>query len=564
MSAENTEEFDKFLRDNEEREGRARRALAQLLDGQREKAGHVFALRAEMGITKSYITSVPFSWVKDHISFAADLPLFEKHSDKDSKKIAVNEGTVELLQQRAPDWRRQRPMSVYLAARDNHKFPPLLVVCYQKWTYQDRDASDNWGLDERAVKDSIPAVMLDSRGCFVDIEDNGTSYYALDGQHRLMAIKGLSDLIEKDRIYSLDRDGKPGKSEITLDTVVESVVNRRRKRGEEDLDKTKIRSEIRERMEETIGLEIIPAVQKGETRQEAVERLRQIFVDVNEHAKPPNTGDNIKLDSSNGFRIVARHVMVSHELLKDGKTAEDSANLSETSSKYTTLHELAEIARKYLRQLEGFNEWEFPMLGRSEYGLMRPSEEEINEGRSALMLYFDALSKLPSHAWFLRAMEQDRRKLRTKGKDEDPSTDNILFRPIAQSAFAEAVGEILRETNTPPSQYGEKLSGIVSELSKREKEGMLQLRNRKSPWFGVLCDAVSENMKRDRKSQQLCQQMFVYLLHGKSGEDIEKLRENFAKSRMTDSEEKGREKGVALDGKTVLLAQIQLPVPWRK
>ncbi len=561
MNKKNNENLDKFLQENEEQEERARHAFTQLLDRQREKAGRLFALRAEMGVTKSYITSVPFSWVRDNILFAAALPLFEGNSDKDSKKVAINEGTVELLQQREPDWRRQRPMSVYLAERDNHKFPPMLVVCYQKWAYQERDESDNWGIDGKALKDSIPATMLDSNGCFFDIRDNGTSYYALDGQHRLMAIKGLADLIDKERIYSLGKNGKPGKSEITLGAVVDSIIERRCKQGDDNLDRTKIHSEVRERMKETIGLEIIPAVQKGETREEAVRRLRQIFVDVNEQAKPPSKGDNIMLDNSNGFRIVARQVMVAHNLLKD-KTAVMQRQLAESSPLYTTLQELAAVAEKYLRQT-GFLDWKIPTLDVREFGSIRPSEDEIEEGKLALMEYFNALATLPSHMRFMRAKEENRHKLRETVEAGDPEpmlVDNILFRPIAQSALAEAMGEILSESETPKNQYKQKLDSIVKELSKRELEGMLQLRNRKSPWFGVLCDAVDENMRRGGKYQNLCQKMFVYLLHGKNDEENAALRKEFADARVTDPD---NNKGIASNGDTVPLDEIQLPNPWR-
>ena len=46
-------------------------------------------------------------------------------------------------------------------------------------------------------------------------------------------------------------------------------------------------------MDETISVEYLPAVIKGETREKAVQRVRSIFVAVNSYARKTDKGENI-------------------------------------------------------------------------------------------------------------------------------------------------------------------------------------------------------------------------------------------------------------------------------
>lgn len=571
MSKEN--DIDKLLQEEEERDARRRNALAALLDEQREKAGHVFALKAHMGITESYIASVSLSWVESNIKFAADLPLFKGKSDPNSKQVSIDKDTTEFLQQRAPDWRRQLPMSVYLAERDNHKFPALLVVCYQDWAYQPPHKSNNWGADKRAIKHSLPIVPLDSDGFFLDIADKQTLYYALDGQHRLMAIKGFRELLANRELYERDKQGKQKKYCVTLQgeesdsAVINSIVEQRRRLGKGSIDENEILKELQNRMNETIGIEIIPAVQKGETQEEAVTRLRQIFVDVNERAKLPSKGDNIMLDNSNGFRVVARRIMVSHNLLDENKTSVTQPQLPETSECYTTLQGLVEITENYLGKIE-YAHWGTPLFGKKDFGYMRPPEEDIRKGIATMAEYFNALAELPSHVRFVQAIKEDRWQLRSNEPiEDDPSPmilDNVLFRPIVQSALASAIGDILEKGEIPEGEIPEKLADIVARMSKQEQRGMLQLRNAKSPWFGVLCDPVDKKMPMRRQGfyKELCQRLFFYLLHGLEEPDKEELRKDFAESRKTGKDEKENEIGTNMKGESVQLSEIKLPNRW--
>ena len=57
-------------------------------------------------------------------------------------------------------------------------------------------------------------------------------------------------------------------------------------------------------MQETIPVEYLPAIIKGETKEESKARLRSIFVSINKYAKPPTKGEIGALEENDGFFIV--------------------------------------------------------------------------------------------------------------------------------------------------------------------------------------------------------------------------------------------------------------------
>ena len=264
-----------------QREEQDKQALSLLLEQQREKAGHLLTLQIPMGEIFSFITSVDLRWVAERVHFAADLPMFKGKSDAKSKGIKIDESTIAIIQQRKPDWQRQLEMTAYLAIRKHHKFPPLLLVGCQDWVYD--EGAEEWGVDNRAMQDSITVTPMDSKGSYCDLDFIGTRFYALDGQHRLMAIIGLRDLLTKGALYESKTGGEPARASITRDGIIEQI---HRLTNE---DEGTIHNRLEGLMDERIGIEIMPAVSHGETYREALARLRQTFVDVN--AKKLTTGE---------------------------------------------------------------------------------------------------------------------------------------------------------------------------------------------------------------------------------------------------------------------------------
>ena len=274
----NKQNPDQVIDDVIQMEERNRQALSLLLALQREKDGHLLALGTRMGEIPSFVTSVTLAWVAQNIYFAGDLPIFKGKVDKTTKKSFMDENIYDDIQQRQLDWRRQLPMALYLATRRNHKFLPLLVVGCQDWVYDNN--AEQWGLDKRAMQNSHTAISLEPKANYFDLDTKNTKYYALDGQHRLMAILGLHELLTKGKLFSLDANGKPEpKRFITRETIYAQA---QKENGE---DEYTVHNRLEGLMSESIGIEIIPAVVTGETYEEAIFRLRDTFLVVNENTR---------------------------------------------------------------------------------------------------------------------------------------------------------------------------------------------------------------------------------------------------------------------------------------
>lgn len=527
-------------------------ALRKLLDDLHNKKGHFLAVSANMGKSNSYISSQSLNWFANNVRFAAEQPMeeFREYRDEQGKRIKVNKKTLAQLSQRAPDWRRQIVMATYLSVREHRKFPPVLLVAYQDWIFYPN--SENWGPDKRALEDSVTCKPLDSENLIVDFSESGTQFYALDGQHRLMGVKGLRELLDGN-LRQKTKEGKIGKTLVTIDDILPYAP--------EGMSSEKFKSELQKILEEKIGLEIVPAVKQGETKEEAFERLRKIFVDVNQNARKLEIGELALLDETDGFCIVARRVMVSHPLFRDRNSSDDellveikSGQLGEKSDNYTTLQALVEIAKLYLGQLDDFAEWKNEVCDVKGAGLLRPSDEQLKEGEKKLSAYFDAIGTLPSH----KRMTQGKPVSAIRSSEGD-GHDNILFRPITQEALADAIGALERERGITPEE-------VIKKLGRKDNsdEFNLRLTHPASPFFGILCDPIDKKMRRHEKHKKLAAKMFMYLLGGgiKEDADQEQLRKEVFESRRNTTEGEKPATAIGYDGHVKGEESFQLPPTW--
>ena len=514
----------------------------ELLDGVIDRKNKYLAISTKMGGNKSYITSVGLDWFSN-IHFASDLDILKEHRGEQSKSIEINSDTLDILSQRKPDLRRQLVMTVYLAIREYHKFPPALLVAYQDWILDPNH--DNWGMDGRALQDSIIHEPLDSRGSVVNLDHKDTRFYALDGQHRLMAIRGLRDLIQGN-LFKKDKYGKADKQIITLAKVMQH--------NEEDkMDENTIKQKLISIMEdEKIGVEIIPAVQRGETRNEAFMRLRAIFVDVNQNAKRPEKGELALLDEDDGFSIVARRMMISHELFHDSDSLRvdgKSSQLNEKSEYYTTLQAIINMAKAYLGEQKGFKHWKDEVCDVKGAGLLRPDDKELEKGRNKLSEYFDAIKNLPSHKRMLQG---------TSAGEIRSGEAHVLFRPIAQEALAKAIGELEREKGLSPQDICKKLA-----TKDDIKFSDLKLNDPASPFYGVLWDPVSGTMRKQSRYMSLAAKVFCYFLSAAmKDKQRESLKEAVFNSRRFTPNGVDQAKATGLDGNPTTLDEFELPNPW--
>ena len=543
--------LDDQIEDLTQVENKRRRTLRNLLEWVGSLKGKLIAKPTKMGSSESFITSVSVNWIDQYVSYAKDLPIFKEYISEESRRISINDTTLVYLQQREPDFRRQLPMALYLAMRPHHKFGPLIIVAYKDWVYN-RDANE-WGPDGRAMESSLTYQFLDNSFSIVELDVRNTSYFALDGQHRLMAIKGLKMLLDNGRLEARREDGTITNKSITRDEIEQYYVD--------NSDSLGIKPEqLQSLLNEEIGVEIIPAVQSGETYEEATSRLRNIFVDVNENAKPLQKGETELLDENNGFRIAARTIMTKHELFRRGTSVRvntKAPNVTEYSDDYTSLSAIVEISEHYLRQKKNFSSWKTPILDTPALGYLRPEDDEIEKALSVLQEYFDALATLPSHRKMIQGTSIKQLRSREKQGEEGGGQDNILFWPIAQVALAKAISYLQEESNLD-------IGKTMTTIGKYEDKGYLKLRSKFNPWFGVLCDPVSERLRIAKSHQGLCEEMFKYLLGGGIDDpEREELRFKFFKARQIGAEVNNEQRAYNLSGMlTEFNDDFQLPNPW--
>ena len=283
------------------------------------------------------------------------------------------------------------------------------------------------------------------------------------------------------------------------------------------------------------------------------------------------------MERNDGFRIVAHAVMNQHELLnaRYGLKVETEASwISDNSPYYTTLDALVRIAQEYLGAKPEFERWNDAVLalkGGHGSGLPRPSNDQIEKGRVALTEYFDALAKLTSHKSMLVRFRTDGLngedhcnlgksppELRqSRPKHPCARDDNILFRPISQVALARAIAELQKRN-------GLGLKEAINCLFAKERRGGLCLRSKMAPWFGILCDTVHGEVRRQKRFEDLCVEMMVYLLGGGFADDEarrEKLRDDFFEARRgpTDGNEP---MAYDLSGRLKIREEFRLPDPW--
>lgn len=545
------DELYKRVEDFENKEAELRRLLRDLLDWLGRQEGRLIAKPTKMGSSDSFVTSVPMRWIDQYVSYAKDLPIFKEYISEESRRISINDTTLVYLQQREPDFRRQLPMALYLAMRPHHKFGPLIIVAYKDWVYN--SDADEWGPNGRALESSLTYQFIDNSFSIVELDVRNTSYFALDGQHRLMAIKGLKMLLDNGRLEARKEDGTVTNQSITRDEIEQYYVDNSDRLGMKP-------EQLQSLLEEEIGVEIIPAVQLGETYEEATSRLRNIFVDVNENAKKLQKGEAQLLDENDGFRIAARTIMTKHELFRRGNSVRVNtkrSNVTEYSDDYTTLTAIVDISQHYLEQKKNFSSWKTSILNISALGNLRPEEDEIEEALSVLQEYFDALATLPSHRKMIQGTSIQKLRSREKQGEEEGGQDNILFWPIAQVALAKAISYLQEENNL-------EIIKTMTTIGNYEDKGYLKLRSKFNPWFGVLCDPVSERLRTAKSYQGLCEEMFRYLLGG-GMDDLERenLRYKFFQARQIGAEANNEQMAYNLSGKlTEYNDDFQLPNPW--
>ncbi|MGQ4650001.1 DGQHR domain-containing protein [Lyngbya aestuarii] len=512
-------------------ENQEKQALALLLDRYLARNDQILVQKIEMGGSEAYIGSVSLEWFASRVRFASRLPLFREKFNPDADNLEIDAETIEDIQQRPLDWSRQAPLAQYLAVRKNHKFPPVLVVISQPWV--DNPKATEWDSQGRAKQSATEFASLDkdAKVGLLNLSQDVT-IFALDGQHRLMGVQGLMQLIQTGKLQRYKKDKKPSEAFITVEDL----------KKEYQLDPTYLQNLAKEK----IGIEFIAAVVAGETREQARRRVRSIFVHVNLMAVPLTKGQLTQLDEDNGFSIVARKIAVIHPLLKDIEDRNprvnwNSATVAAKSTVLTTLQALKDMSVRYL-------EYKFPQWKSANHKNlipMRPDDEELAAGIETFKEFFDYLTTLPSYQRLENGIETP--KLRRFDHEKGGGEGNLLFRPVGQIAFAHALGILV-------FKKGFSLESIFEKLRQYDGNGgFSHMDYPHSPWYGVLYDP---NRKRVLVAgRDLATKLIVYLLGGvQDAMDRAELRMAVADARTM-----GKNQSMSFAGEFVKPKEVGLP-----
>ncbi|WP_068110626.1 DNA sulfur modification protein DndB [Tropicimonas marinistellae] len=487
------------IKEMEALERKQAQTLSRLLDNALQKDGHAIVLRGVMGSTladtganvgvPSYTAVHTLRYVSDpvKIKMGSEMPFLRNYID-DEGQVQVDKGNAADLAQRAPDWTRQPALTAYLLHDKNHKFGTILAVVSPAWV--DDPKHENWSSDGRALKSAVEFEALDSSGNMGLIDLRHVDTYALDGQHRIMGIRGIQAL-QEGRLDFRKKGGAPTGKYTTR---------------EEFLDAFKVEeARLKSTLDEQISVEYIPAVIKGETASQAKQRVRSVFVAINSYAKRTDKGENILLDESNGFALVGRHAGLSHPLFEAPKEKSrvnwKTSSLPKRSVWITTLQALKDMTENYLSSVapDLAKSWEPKFKGQVP---LRPSEQELKSGQELFEEFLDHLKRLPV---FRRVDSlEDIDAMRLFDPDEPNGEGHLLLRPIGQTILARAVGDLVAG--------GMSLDQIFEKLRRMDSDGGFNQQLPSNVWYGVTFDPAGRKMIMS--NQNLAAKLLVYMIRG--------------------------------------------------
>lgn len=229
------------------------------------------------------------------------------------------------------------------------------------------------------------------------------NYYALDGQHRLAAIRALLD----------------GETEYTPPEGFRS---------------------------EEISVILVTPRQLEDSREFMI-RYRRLFGHLNRYAKPMSQFDNIVMDEDDALAIITRRLVTDHPFFNSSGNQFESSrikmskgkNITGGSSHWTSLEMLYELNSSLLHTRERRNNgWGSRHEPLREYKRFRPDEDEIDDLADELFRRWDAILDV------LPVLKNEPSSMRVHNREPDSSAqDSFLFWPIGQEILVGLVQELL-------------------------------------------------------------------------------------------------------------------------
>ena len=399
------------------------------------------ALRSKMGTWTYYTVKMSASELSQNVRYASEV-----HDDRTLDKA---------IQRVLDESRVKKDIVEYLKRQPNRFFSSIVVAALK--------GNPKFHAVEVTTDPRFTLFHGDSRlnESFGVLQFDGTQkYYALDGQHRLSAIKTLIDQ------NNPSSDGAPTdfeNDEFSVIVVVQSV---------EDSNET------------------------------FMQKYRRLFSNLNRYAKPMDQATNIIMDEDDTFAILTRRLITENAFFQsDARRQIESYRIKTTKGKnlktgdpyFTSIETLYEMNIELLSSSKRISMgWaqgneEGPDL--KTFKKFRPSEEYIDRLYDELLIYWDGLLEA------LPDLREDPLKMRfheiTDRKDKN-GTDHLLFWPIGQQMLAEIARELLnRHLPYPENPTLETVRHALKGLSK------LEWQLHQAPWqYFLLVPTVTQTGQR--------------------------------------------------------------------
>ena len=355
------------------------------------------ALRSQMGSWNYYVVKMSARELSENVKYAFEV--YENRTLDEAIQRVLNENRVnkEIVEYLKGQPARFFSSIVVAALEGNPRFYPVHVT---------EDPQFAIFYDDDRLNEAFGVLKFDGR----------QKYYALDGQHRLSAIKTL-----------LDRNNP----------LSEGVPE-----GFED--------------DEFSVIVIVP--NQEESQETFMQKYRRLFSNLNRYAKPTDQVTNIIMDEDDAFAILTRRLITDNDFFKSRGDQEESSriktkrgknlNVSEAKKPYFTSLETLyvmniELLSSAQRIPKGWGPLKEKGTDRETFKRFRPPEEYIDSLYDELVIYWEALlAKIPD-------LHKPPAQMRVH-EPTDGSTDHLLFWPIGQQMLAEIVRTMLDKRLTVP------------------------------------------------------------------------------------------------------------------
>jgi DNA sulfur modification protein DndB len=398
------------------------------------------AIRALMGTTSYFQAVLRADELARAVQAAMDFREFESFMESERMQRDMNERRVE--QQIIP----------YLCKSPDRFFGSIIVLVYEPDLFE-FTSWDSFG-DLRA-----PAAFRDGAHRAGVLEIAGGKLFALDGQHRLHALRTVVSGVKH-----APRTGLP------------------------------IEGEFREAVaDDELSVIFIPF--------ETTEKARRIFNKVNRYAKPTSHSTNILTSEDDGYAILTRCLIGVDDpdkfggmdlrpldLRRNGRhlIEFEKLNLDTASEHFSTLNAVHEMVKSISRATGQ------PDLD-EKTNVIRPTDDVLAAAYDESARWFATLT-----AEFRPWEEMARRPYRIPGARHMEQPWSLVFRPKGQEAFVQGLATAHRRS---------RLS--VKTLAKRANEMPLTLSHHL--WQGILCGS---NGKMITKHSALASRLVTYMLIG--------------------------------------------------